>query len=85
MRFVTMGSKERPAILLIPGLSASADSCYGEVARILQEQWHVVLCELDGHYDGSPAFVSVEDDCGKIEGYVRENLQGIRYKGECRP
>ena len=56
MRFITMGSEAFPTLLFIPGLSATAESCYGKVGRYLQEQWHVVLCELAGRYEGSPAF-----------------------------
>lgn len=80
MRFVTMGSEEYPTILFIHGLSATAESCYGKVGRYLQERWHVVLCELDGHYDGGPAFRGIDDACGQIETYVTDN-QGGRIRG----
>ena len=53
MRFITMGPEEFPTLLFIHGLSATAESCYGKVGRCLQNQWHIVLCELDGHYDES--------------------------------
>ena len=76
MRFVTMGSTDHPTILFIPGLSATAESCYGEVGRLMQEEWHVVLCELDGHYENSPAFESIDGECGQIEDYVLENFDG---------
>lgn len=42
----------------------------------MQNQWHIVLCELDGHYDGSPIFRSIDDECEQIEAYVSENRQG---------
>ena len=80
MRFITMGSEAFPTLLFIPGLSATAESCYGKVGRSLQEQWHVVLCELDGHYEGSPAFTSIDAECEQIEVYVLENHSG-RIRG----
>ena len=60
MRFITMGSETLPTLLFIHGLSATAESCYGTVGRLLQNNWHIVLCELDGHYEESPAFTSMK-------------------------
>ena len=76
MRFITTGSEQKPTILFIHGLSATAESCYGEVSRLLQKNWHILLCELDGHYDGSPAFSGIENACGQIETYTNEYCQG---------
>ena len=76
MRFITMGSEAFPTLLFIHGLSAAAESCYGKVGRCLQNQWHIVLCELDGHYDGSPVFPGIDDECEQIEAYILENHQG---------
>lgn len=80
MRFVMMGSEAYPTLLFIPGLSATAESCFGKVGRLLQNRWHVVLCELDGHYDGSPAFRGIDDACAQIEAYVMEK-HGGRIRG----
>ncbi len=76
MRFINMGSAEFPTLLFIHGLSATAESCYGKVGRSLQDHWHIVLCELDGHYEGSPVFPSIDDECEQIESYVLENHEG---------
>ena len=76
MRFIEMGPGTQPTLLFIHGLSATAESCYGEVGRLLQKDWRVVLCELDGHYDGSPEFSGVDNACEQIEAFVRENNQG---------
>lgn len=73
MRFITMGSADHPPVLFIHGLSATAESCYGEVGRYLQEEWHVILCELDGHYPGSETFPGIDQTCSQIEAYVQEN------------
>ncbi len=80
MRFLTMGSEAFPTLLFIHGLSVTAESCYGKVGRLLQEHWHIVLCELDGHYAGSPAFSGIDDECEQIEAYVREK-HGGRIRG----
>lgn len=80
MRFITMGSEDNPTLLFIHGLSATAESCYGKVGRLLRNRWHIVLCELDGHYDGSPAFRGLDDECDQIEAYVMEN-HGGRIRG----
>ena len=76
MRFITMGSDEFPTLLFIPGLSATAESCYGKVGRLLQNDWHIVLCELDGHYEGSPAFTNIDAECEQIEAYVLKYHSG---------
>ena len=76
MRFITMGSEALPTLLFIPGLSATAESCYGIVGRLLQNNWHIVLCELDGHYEGSHAFTIIDAECEQIEDYVRKNHNG---------
>ena len=80
MRFITMGSAKNPTLLFIHGLSATAESCYGRVGRLLMDRWHIVLCELDGHYDGSPAFRGIDDACKQIEAWVLEN-RGGRIRG----
>ena len=76
MHFITMGLEKLPTLLFIHGLSATAESCYGSVGRSLQEHWHIVLCELDGHYEGSPAFTNIDAECEQIEAYVRKNHDG---------
>jgi len=76
MRFMTMGSEECQTLLFIPGLSATAESCYGKVGRLLMRRWHIVLCELDGHYDGSPAFRGIDDACEQIEAHVMKKHGG---------
>lgn len=80
MRFITMGSEDHPTLLFIPGLSATAESCYGKVGRLLRARWRVVLCELDGHYEGSPAFRGIDDACEQIEAHVRR-AHGGRIRG----
>ena len=78
MRFFTLGSSENPSILFIHGLSATAESCYGEVGRLMSRKWHVILCELDGHYPGSPVFTGIDNACRQIETWLTvQNLKEI--------
>ena len=74
MRFITMGSEEFPTLLFIPGLSATAGSCYGKVGRSLQNQWHVLLCEPDGDYEESPPFSGIDAECEQIEACDRKTM-----------
>ena len=71
-----MGSETLPTLLFIHGLSATAESCYGTVGRLLQNNWHIVLCELDGHYEESPPFTSIDAECEQIEDYFRKKHNG---------
>lgn len=80
MRFIEMGSESHPALLFLHGLAATAESCYGEVRRLLERDWRVVLCELDGHYDGSPPFPGLDATCAQIEAFVTEHYNG-RLRG----
>ncbi len=76
MRFIETGSANGPALLFIHGLAATAESCYGEVGRRLEKDWRVILCELDGHYDGSPPFPGLDRTSAQIEAYVKERCRG---------
>lgn len=76
MNFITMGSETEPVLLFIHGLSGTAESCYGNVARNLKNNRHIVLCELDGHYDGSRPFSGITDACEQIERYVLDHFLG---------
>ena len=76
MRWITMGPDEKPTVMFIHGLSATAVSCYGKVAERLADRWHILLCELDGHYDGSADFSGLDDACAQIEAYVTAHHAG---------
>ncbi len=76
MRFQDTGAANQPSLLFIHGLSATAESCYGAVASGMEKNWYIILCELDGHYPGSPAFSGVENACEQIESYVQEHFDG---------
>ena len=79
MRFQEIGQQNRPVLLFVHGLSATAESCYGAVVSRLEKDWHIILCELDGHYPNSPAFSGIEKTCDEIEAYVNRYLGGTLH------
>jgi pimeloyl-ACP methyl ester carboxylesterase len=81
MVFDTYGDSALPSLLLIHGMANTAQLCYGPVIPYLaHSDYHVILCELDGHTDKEPGlFVSIADQCEKIERYVTEHLGGRLY------
>jgi alpha-beta hydrolase superfamily lysophospholipase len=79
MVFDPYGNSTLPALLLIHGMANTAQSCYEHVILHLDE-YHVILCELDGHTSKEPGlFSSIEDQCEKIERYVAAHLGGRLY------
>ena len=79
MVFSTYGDESLPSLLLIHGMANTAQLCYGRIVPYLSD-YHVILCELDGHTDKETGlFISIEDSCKKIEQYVAENLGGTLF------
>ena len=79
MIFTTYGDKTLPSLMLIHGMANTAQSCYGKIVPYLDE-YHVILCEVDGHTDKEKGlFISIEDSCEKIDRYVAENLDGTLF------
>ena len=79
MIFDTYGDKTLPSLILIHGMANTAQSCYGRIIPYLSD-YHVILCEVDGHTDKETGlFISIEDCCEKIEKYVIRNLEGKVY------
>ena len=79
MIFNTYGDRSLPSLILIHGMANTAQLCYGRILPYLDE-YHVILCELDGHSDKETGlFISIEDCCEKIEKYAAQNLEGKVY------
>ena len=79
MEFVEYGSKNAPTLIFIHGSCTTAETCYSKVAEALKDNYHCVLCRLDGHYDGSPDFVSLDKEAEQIEEYVQQSLNDSIY------
>lgn len=79
MIFNTYGDETLPSLMLIHGMANTAQSCYGRILPYLDD-YHIILCEVDGHTDKEAGlFISIEDCCEKIEKYVVRNLKGKVY------
>lgn len=80
MRFITLGNKENPPVMLIHGMATTAEICYGKIAPRLAEKYYVILAVLDGHDPCSDTvFRSLDDSCRMIEKFVSENFDGHLY------
>lgn len=76
MTFDTYGDKRNPRLLLIPGLGVSS-GIFLPLIDILKDRFYIIAAGIDGFLPGKvSAFTSVDDQAGKINGYVRENLGG---------
>ena len=80
MRFITYGTPDKPALMMIHGMATTARICYHDIARRLKERYYVILAVLDGHDpESSSDFISPEVCCIRIENYIREHLGGKLY------
>ena len=78
MRFLAHGDKTNRSLLLIHGMANTSD-LFDPILPFLKD-YYVIVCELDGHSAvESGTFISVTDAAGKIEKYVKENLDGHLY------
>lgn len=75
MRFVDYNKESKKTIMLLPGMATTVHTCFDKVIPFL-EDFHVILCELDGHYDNSSPFESIEKTCEQIEKYVKNCYSG---------
>lgn len=79
MNYLTYGDKNNKSLLFIHGLASTATLCFEPLLPYLQD-YYVVLCQLDGHYDGGPRDLESMKACiDDIEEYVQVNLGGQVY------
>ena len=69
------GNNKAETILLLHGGGLSWWN-YREEAKLLQDEFHVVLPVLDGHAGSDRAFSSIEDNAAEIISYIDEKLGG---------
>ena len=76
MKFHEFGDKNSPPILLIHGGGSSWWN-YLRQARILSEEYRVILPTLNGHGEEYPLdYVSTEDSALEILDYIKANCGG---------
>ena len=69
------GQQNKDVILLLHGGGLSWWN-YREVAKLLAQQYHVVLPVLDGHADSDVPFTAIEDNAARLISYIDTHFGG---------
>ena len=72
---IEFGQQNSDVIMLLHGGGLSRWN-YREVAKLLAEQYHVVLPVLDGHADSDAPFTTIEDNAAGLISYVDAHFGG---------
>ena len=75
MTVVEYGQQNDRVILLLHGGGLSWWN-YREAAKILSEQYHVVLPVLDGHADSNVPFATIEENAARLISWIDANFSG---------
>ena len=75
MTVMEFGKQNQETVLLLHGGGLSWWN-YREVAKLLAEQYRVVLPVLDGHADSNAAFTTIEDNAARLISYIDAHLGG---------
>ena len=75
MTVVKFGKQNKDSVLLLHGGGLSWWN-YQEVAKLLKEDYHVILPVLDGHADSDVAFTSIEDNAARLISYIDTHFGG---------
>ena len=75
MTVVEFGKQNKDSVLLLHGGGLSWWN-YQEVAKLLKEDYHVILPVLDGHADSDAAFTSIEDNAARLISYIDTHFGG---------
>ena len=75
MRVQEFGQQNPGVIMILHGGGLSWWN-YREVAKILSEQYHVVLPVLDGHADSDAPFTTIEENAARLISYMDDHFDG---------
>ena len=75
MRYVEYGKENDNIILLLHGGGLSWWN-YEEVAKSLQNDYHIILPILDGHAESDKPFTTIEDNADEIIAFIDAHLGG---------
>ena len=75
MKIIEFGKQNKDTVLLLHGGGLSWWN-YREVAKLLEEDYHVVLPVLDGHADSDAAFTTIEDNAARLISYIDSHFGG---------
>lgn len=79
MVFHTYGNKENSAVILLHGM-LTPYQIWNRAVEKFKNDHYVIVPELDGHTeDEASVFISVENEAGKLEEYIRNELNGKVY------
>ena len=69
------GQQNKDTVLLLHGGGLSWWN-YREVAKFLEEDYHVILPVLDGHADSDAPFTTIEDNAARLISYIDAHFDG---------
>ena len=72
MKVKTLGNRENPAIIMIPGMFCTCEMPE-RVARFLEKDYFIILPTLDGHHAEEPVYHDKQTDGRKIVSWLHEN------------
>lgn len=72
MKVKTLGRKENPAIVMIPGMFCNSDMPE-IIGRQLEDEFYIILPTLDGHHREEPVYHSKETDGSEIKQWLQDN------------
>ena len=75
MNYAEYGIQHPNTIILLHGGGLSWWN-YREAAKLLEEDYHVILPVLDGHADSDVAFTSIEDNATRLISYIDSHFGG---------
>ena len=75
MTVVEFGKQNNDTVLLLHGGGLSWWN-YREVAKLLEEDYHVILPVLDGHADSGVAFTTIENNAARLISYIDTHFGG---------
>ena len=76
MTFNSIGNKENPCLLLLPGLGVSHE-IFLPLIELMRDKFHVIAAGIDGFLLGKESkFTSVDDQAAQAISYVNEHLNG---------
>lgn len=75
VRIVEFGSENKDTILLLHGGGLSWWN-YREPAKLLQNEYHIVLPILDGHAGSDRPFTTIEENASEIISFIDTHLNG---------
>ena len=75
MTVIEFGKHNEDTVLLLHGGGLSWWN-YQEVAKLLEEDYHVILPVLDGHADSDAAFTTIEENAARLISYIDSYFGG---------